>query len=100
MDAKPTLIRNWIDEAAASHGSDVYLADARGTAALTYAGLLDVVRDTERRLDDVGLPRGARIQVRLADPLDYAVAVVAIIAAGRVVVPLDPGAPDADIRAC
>ena len=97
MDANRNVIRAWIDEAAASHGSDVYLADARGTAALSYAGLLDVVRDTERRLDDAGLPRGARIQVRLADPLDYAVAVVAIIAAGRVVVPLDPGAPDADI---
>jgi acyl-CoA synthetase (AMP-forming)/AMP-acid ligase II len=91
------LIRAWIEEAAARHGADVYLADARGAGSLTYAGLLDVVRETERRLDDAGLPPGARVSVRLANPLDYATALVALIAAGRVAVPLDPGAPDTDI---
>ena len=92
-----SVIRGWIEEAAARHGEDVYLADARGKQALTYAGLLGVVRETERRLDEAGLPRGARVNVRLADPLGYATAVLALIAAGRVVVPLDPGAPDSDV---
>jgi len=94
---KGSLIRGWIEDAAARHGGDVYLADARGKATLTYAGLLDVVRETERRLDEAGLPRGARVSVRLADPLGYAAALVALIAAGRVAVPLDPEAPDFDI---
>lgn len=97
MDANHNVMRAWVDEAAAGQGDDVYLADARSSASITYAGLLDAVRDTEWRLDDAGLPRGARIQVRFADPLDYAVAMVSVIAAGRVAVPLDPGAPDADI---
>ena len=66
-------------------------------ATLTYAGLLAVVRETERRLDEAGLPRGARVNVRLADPLGYATALIALIAAGRVAVPLDPGAPDSDV---
>jgi acyl-CoA synthetase (AMP-forming)/AMP-acid ligase II len=91
------VIRAWIEEAAASHGDDVYLADARGSATLTYSGLLDVVRETERRLDDAGLPPGSRVNVRLADPLGYATALVALIATGRVAVPLDPGAPDTDV---
>ena len=91
------MIRAWIEEAAARHGDDVYLADARGPARLTYAELLAVVRETERRLDDAGLPPGARVNVRLADPLGYATALVALIAAGRVAVPLDPGAPDTDV---
>ena len=91
------MIRAWIEQAAARHGADVYLADARGPATLTYAGLLDVVRATERRLDDAGLPPGARVNVRLTDPLDYAIALVALIAAGRVAVPLDPGAPDTEV---
>jgi len=91
------VIRAWIEEAAARHGDDVYLADARGPATLTYAGLLDIVRETERRLDDAGLPPGARINVGLTDPLGYATALVALIAAGRVAVPLDPGAPAADV---
>ena len=91
------MIRAWIEEAAARQGDDVYLADARGSAILSYAGLLDVVRETERRLDEAGLPRGARISVRLGNPLDYATALVALIAAGRIAVPLDPDAPDTDI---
>jgi acyl-CoA synthetase (AMP-forming)/AMP-acid ligase II len=91
------VIRAWIEQAAARQGDEVYLAEARGPATLSYARLLDVVRETERRLDDAGLPPGARISVRLPDPLDYATAMVAIIAAGRVAVPLDPGAPDTDI---
>jgi oxalate---CoA ligase len=97
QDEKGSVIRGWIEEAAARHGDDVYLADARGEQTLTYAGLLGIVRETERRLDEAGLPRGARVTVRLANPLGYASAVVALIAAGRVVVPLDPGAPDAEV---
>jgi oxalate---CoA ligase len=91
------LIREWIEQAAASRGAEPYLADARGPARLTYAGLLDTVIDVERRLDAAGLPPGARIVVRLGEPVEYATALVAIIAAGRVAVPLDPGAPDTDV---
>jgi oxalate---CoA ligase len=91
------LIREWIDKAAASRGSALYLTDARGTGALTYAGLRQVVRDLERRLDDAGLPPGARIAVRGSDPLRYAATLVGLVAAGRVAVPLDPGAPAADL---
>ena len=65
------VIRGWIDEAAACQGGDVYLADARGSASISYARLLDVARETGRLLDDAGLPLGARIQVRLADPVTY-----------------------------
>ncbi len=91
------LIRDWIEQAAARHGADLYLADARGPAAVSYAGLLGTVTDVERRLDAAGLPPGARIVVRLGEPLEYATALVAIVAAGRVAVPLDPAAPDTDV---
>ena len=91
------MLRDWIEQAAADHGDDVYLADARGNATLTYTQLLELVRDTEQRLDQTGLVPGARIGVRLAEPLQYAAALVAIVAAGRVAVPLDPGAPDSDV---
>lgn len=90
------MLHDWIAQAAADHGEDVYLADARSTATLTYAELLELARDTELRLDKAGLMPGARIGVRLAEPLAYAAALVAIVAAGRVAVPLDPGAPEAD----
>ncbi len=91
------MLRHWIEEAARAHGGDVYLADARGDATLTYAELHELVVDTGLRLDKAGLLPGARIGVRLADPVEYAAALVAIVATGRVAVPLDPGAPDADV---
>jgi acyl-CoA synthetase (AMP-forming)/AMP-acid ligase II len=87
----------WIEQAAARDGGAVYLEDARGTGQLTYAGLRAAVLDWERRFDAAGLPPGARIAVRLSEPLEYATALVAILGAGRVAVPLDPGAPAADV---
>ncbi|MGH3280245.1 MAG: AMP-binding protein [Trebonia sp.] len=92
------MLRDWIERAATAHGEDVYLADARGTATLTYAELHELAKDTELRLDKAGLPPGARIGVQLAEPLRFAVALVAIVAAGRVAVPLGPGAPEADTQ--
>ena len=91
------MIREWIEQAAARRGAQEYLSDARGPATVSYAGLLDTVIDVERRLDAAGLPPGARIVVRLSEPVDYATALVAIVAAGRVAVPLDPEAPDTDV---
>ena len=43
------------------------------------------------------MPPGARVTVRLPDPLSYATALVSILGAGRVVIPLDPGAPAAEL---
>ena len=91
------MIRDWIERAAACHGSAVYLAEARGSGTLTYAGLRAATVGWERRLDEAGLPPGARIAVRYTEPLEYATALVAIVGAGRVAVPLDPGAPPGDV---
>ena len=88
----------WIEQAAGRHGGAVYLAEARGGGTLTYAGLRAAAGDWERRLDEAGLPHGARIAIRHAEPLEYATALVAIVAAGRVAVPLDPGAPPAEVE--
>jgi oxalate---CoA ligase len=92
-----TLIRDWIERAAARNGTGVYLEDARGTANLTYASLRQAVLAMERCLQDAGLPPGARVAVRLCDPVEYATALVALLGAGRVAVPLDPRAPTADV---
>jgi oxalate---CoA ligase len=92
-----TLIRDWIERAAACDGTRVYLEDARGTGTLTYAGLRRAVLAIERCLDDAGLPPGARVAVRFSEPVEYATALVALLGAGRVAVPLDPRAPAADV---
>jgi acyl-CoA synthetase (AMP-forming)/AMP-acid ligase II len=92
-----TVLTEQIDRAAACRGDAPYLEDAAGTATLTYAGLRRSVQAWARHLDEAGIPPGARVAVRLPDPFGYACALAGILAAGRVVVPLDPGAPAADV---
>jgi oxalate---CoA ligase len=90
-----TLIKQWIDTAAARGPDATYLEDASGAGKLSYAGLQRSVRTWARYLDRAGIPPGARVAVQLPEPLRYAEALVAILSAGRVVVPLDPAAPPA-----
>ncbi len=91
------MIRDWIEQAAACQGRDIYLEDARGSAALTFAGLRRAVLAWERCLDTAGLPPGARVAVSLREPVEYATTLVALLGAGRVAVPLDPCAPGPDV---
>jgi oxalate---CoA ligase len=91
------VIRNWVQRAAAARGPASYLIDARGTSALSYASLASRCIAWERLLDRAGLAAGARVAVSLPDPLEYAEALIGIMAAGRVAVPLDPGAPAAGL---
>jgi len=91
------LISEWIDKQAACQGEAAYLQDARSDRTITYGELRAVAGAWSRRLDEAGLPPGTPVAVRLADPLEYATAIVALIGAGRVAVPLDPGAPPADL---
>ena len=91
------MITEWIDQAAASRGDASYLEDAAGPGALTFAGLRQVTAGWARCLDRAGLAPGAAVALRLADPLGYATALVAIVGAGRVVVPLDPAAPGSEL---
>ena len=81
-----TSIAAWIDGAAARWSGAAYLEDAHGPRTVTYAGLRRCTRAWQRRLDDAGVPPGARVGVRLADPLDYATALVSLLGAGRVAV--------------
>ena len=90
-------IAAWIDGAAARWSGAAYLEDAHGPRTVTYAGLRRCTQAWQRRLDDAGVPPGARVGVRVADPLGYATALVSLLGAGRVAVPLDPAAPAAEV---
>jgi len=92
-----TVIDEWMQTAATSRGDAVYLSDATGRRTLTYAGLRSAARAWGALLDRVGVPPGGAVAIRLADPLGYATALVGIAGAGRVAVPLDPGAPATEL---
>jgi oxalate---CoA ligase len=91
------VIKQWIDSAAAHRPGAPYLEDAAGAGKLTFEGLQRSTQAWSRCLDRAGIPPGARVAVRLPDALGYASAVVAILGAGRVVVPLEPAAPVATL---
>jgi oxalate---CoA ligase len=91
------VIKKWADAAAARCEDAVYLEQAGGARKLTFGGLRRSVGAWARCLDRAGVAPGARVAIRLPDPLDYACALVSILGAGRVVVPLDPGAPAAEV---
>jgi len=91
------LITEWIDQAAAGRGDASYLEDAAGDGVLTFAGLRRAAAAWAGSLDRAGVAPGAAVALRWPDPLGYATALVGIIAAGRVVVPLDPAAPGSEL---
>jgi oxalate---CoA ligase len=91
------LIAEWIGQSGGRQEGAPYLEDAAGTGTLSYAGLRRLTRAWADSLDRAGVPPGARVAVRLPDPLGYATALLSILGAGRVVVPLDPAAPAAEI---
>jgi oxalate---CoA ligase len=64
---------------------------------MTYADLLWSASAWRRRLTEAGLPPGVRVAVHLPDPVGYAAALLGVLAAGRIAVPLDPAAPDAEL---
>ncbi len=91
------MIAEWIDGAAADRGDAVYLEDAAGAGALTFTGLRRATAGWARCLERAGVAPGTAVALRLPDPLGYATALLGIIGAGRVVVPLDPAAPGTEI---
>jgi acyl-CoA synthetase (AMP-forming)/AMP-acid ligase II len=91
------LITGWIDQAAASRGDASFLEDAAGAGVLTFAGLRRATAAWASCLDRAGVAPGAAVALRRADPLGYATALVGIVGAGRVVVPLDPAAPGSEL---
>ncbi|WP_018331280.1 class I adenylate-forming enzyme family protein [Actinomycetospora chiangmaiensis] len=80
-----------------AHHRPVFLA-ARGTARITHGDLRGAADRWGDALDRAGIARGARIAIAVADPLTFATVHLAVLAAGRVSVPLDPGAPAAERR--
>ena len=88
-------IGRWIGRAAAGRGDATYLADARAPRTVTYRDLATSVDHWDLRLTAAGVPAGATVATALPDPLDAALALLGLVATGRVAAPVDPAAPRA-----
>jgi len=64
---------------------------------LTYGRFAGLARQVGAALD-AAVPAGARVLVDIADPIDFSVAYLGVIAAGRCAVPVNPQAPLAELE--
>jgi oxalate---CoA ligase len=74
------------------------LLAAREPRRLTRADLREAAAAWRAALDRAGLAPGGRVAVVVDDPLVLAAVHLAVMAAGRCSVPLDPGAPGPELR--
>jgi acyl-CoA synthetase (AMP-forming)/AMP-acid ligase II len=89
-------LRRLIDERARSTPEASYLLDARNERRVTFGQLRDLTAAWGAHLDSAAIRPGATVLIDRSDPLDFAVVFLAVIAAGRCAVPVDPKAPSGE----
>ena len=85
----------WLRSLTSSH--HVYLESARGERTVTYGELRRVAQRWAALLEDLDVRSGATVGLAVAEPVEFAVAFLGILASGRTVAPLDPSATDAEL---
>ncbi|MGH9082986.1 MAG: AMP-binding protein, partial [Acidimicrobiales bacterium] len=93
----PLVSLLWTRSMTAGHRP--YLRHARSERVLTYAGARRSADRWAGLLEDLGVAPGAAVGVVVSDPLDFSAVFLGVMASGRVVAPLDPNAPDAELAA-
>lgn len=86
MDSLASLIAG----RAADAPAHPYLEDARSDRVVTYGDLAERTRAWAALLDSRGIAAGATVVLDVTDPLEFAVAHLAVVASGRRSVPVNP----------
>jgi acyl-CoA synthetase (AMP-forming)/AMP-acid ligase II len=88
-------------ERAGAADGRTFVEDARSGRRISYRDLLETVRLWDDRLRAAQVKRGEVVAVVIADPVEFVLAYLAMMANGRWVAPIDPAAPYAVIgEAC
>jgi len=87
-----------IERRASSSPASRYLEDARSDRWIDYASLGAAASAWAAEFTDRGIARGGSIIVDIADPLDFALVHLAVVAAGRRSVPINPDLTTAELR--
>jgi oxalate---CoA ligase len=90
-----TTLRELVTERAESSTHRCFLADARSERSFDFAMLRAATDAWRRELDIAEVPPGSRVLIDVDDPLAFCAVYLAVIAAGRCSVPVDPAAPAA-----
>ena len=82
-------IRAVIDRLAADHGDDIFLVDPEQDRTLTFGQLRDGAETIRAGLDRLGVAKGAKVAFLLDNGYWTAQLFLGVMAAGRVIVPLN-----------
>ena len=77
-------------------GDRVFLEEAATGRVLTFGQLGELTRQ-RAELTAAGVPAGAKVLIDVADPVNFCLEYLGVIAAGRCAVPVNPDAPDAEL---
>ena len=75
----------------------VFLEEAATGRTLTFSHLGELTRRRAAELAAAHVPAQARVMIDVADPVNFCIEYLGVIAAGRCAVPVNPDAPDAEL---
>jgi acyl-CoA synthetase (AMP-forming)/AMP-acid ligase II len=96
--AVPTTLRELVDLRGREHADAVFISAPGQAASLSFGAYRTAVFDLAAILDENGLKRGVRVALLLSNGLNPAVAILAVMAAGGVAVPINPRLTEPEIR--
>ena len=91
-DSKPPVdsLRSLVEERAEAAGGSQFLLAARDERQLSFAELAQRVARWRRVLRSHSIREGSRVGLVIADPIDFALTFIAVLANGSWAAPLDP----------
>jgi acyl-CoA synthetase (AMP-forming)/AMP-acid ligase II len=75
----------------------VFLEEAATGRTLTFSHLGELTRRRAAELAAAHVPARARVMIDVADPVNFCIEYLGVVAAGRCAVPVNPDAPDAEV---
>lgn len=85
-----TTFRELLENASAEHGNEPFFINDEQLGLVTYADVLNFARGIEKQLDTLGIPRGTPVASIFHNCGLAALVFLAVIAARRIYVPLNP----------
>ena len=96
--SSPGNLAAWVLDGAIAAGAGPRVALREGTRAWTYAELADTVARASSAFRTLKLSRGERVLILMSDTLEAAAAILAVVHAGAVAVPVSELATPDDVR--
>lgn len=90
-------MRELVDSSGRGHAGRVFIVSPEANASLTFEAYRQAVQHLAGKLRDLGLEPGSKVALALGNGLNSAVAILGVMAAGGVAVPVNPRLTEEEI---